>query len=574
MRNMDKTFSMALVPSTNFPGRINRWTGAMPRLVLAPALVLSLSALAGCNNSPSGSADHAALEASNKAARIVASAGAFRPQKNFPGQLSTPIKNQTQLQSYISAHVRGAGRHPASFLMPRSTSRDFRHAAALISAALASPDLHYQFKGLLEAQAGFIALGDAQRSLVKMERSVEQVRAAVDDVNTLALTIAGRNATMQALGTGADMVRQFRTALAAAQTARSAAQANLAAAQAKADKLTADITALQHQRSTLDARGTLLENQSRQTTGSGSLQSFQQAVGLLNKGAVIGEKLAILKGRLDFAQTDVQAATLRLHAATAKTQQLAAALSTAKVLDQKQASRLAAIKADITTLIAGKNAGLQTLNRRLAALQLHWKVMLSHGDAAVKSAQLAQRHLAAAASEQSKNRSEASQLQQAGMSAYNPLVEAKSNTIPECLLDINQGLAELYQAQAYALRLTAITSRLQAQTDAGKAYATINLTSPLPVINNATEAGLKTKATQALLQALSVLGQARSLYPSGTSPVKWLTPAVQTMVYLQLARLASDNAQRMQQLAKAAQAAADAHRHNPFLILPKIPSAQ
>ena len=574
MRIMDKDFNTASMPNTNLPDRINRWTGTMPRLVLAPAVVLSLAALAGCNNSPSGSADHAALEASNKAARIVASAGAFRPQKNFPGKLSTPMKSQAQLRSYISAHVRSARQHPAPFLMPRSKSRDLRHAATLISAALASPDLHYEFKGLLEAQAGFIALDDAQRSLVKMERSVQEVRSAVDDVNTLALTIAGRNATMQALGTGANMVRQFSTALATAQTARSAAQAELTDAQAKADKLTAEITTLQHQRSTLDGKGTLLENQSRQTTGAGSLQSFEQAVGLLNKGAAIGEKLAILKGQLDFAQADVQAATLRLHAATAKTQQLAESLSTAKVLAQKQAARLTDIKADITTLIAGKNAGLRTLQRRLAALIHHWKVMMAHGTAAVASAQLADQHLAAAAMEESKSRNEASQLQQAGMSAYNPLVEAKSNTTPECLLDIYQGLAKLYQAQVYALRLTSSASRLQAQTDANKAYATVELTSPLPAITNSAETGLKTKATQALMQALSVLGQARSLYPSGTSPVKWLTPAVQAMVYLQLAQIAPDDAQRMQQLAKAAQAAAEAHRHNPFLILPKIAAAQ
>ncbi len=574
MRSSDEVFNMASKPDTNIDDRTNRWTGTLPRLVLAPAMILSMAALAGCNNSPSGSADHTALQASNKAARIVASAGALRPQQNFPGKLSTPLKTQAALQSYISTHVQSAKQHPVLFLLPHSKSRDFRHAAALISAALASPDLHYEFKGLLEAQAGFIALSDAQRSLAKMDASMERLRSAVDGVNALALSIAGRNATMQALGTGADMVHQFSLALAKAQAARSTAQANLAAAQQKAAKLSADITSLQHQRSTLDENGTRLEDQSRQTTGAGSLKDFQQAVGLLNKGAAIGEKLARLQGRLDFAQADVQMATLREHAAEAKAKELAGALRTAKILAQKQAARLADIKADITTLIAGKNAGLLTLNRRIAALMRHWKVMMAHATAAVASTQLADQHLAAAAMEQSKSRNEASQLQQAGMNAYNPLVEAKSNTTPECMLDINQGLSQLYQAQVYVLRLTAIASRLQAQADADKAYATVGLTSPLPAINKAAEARLKAKATQALTQALHVLGQAQALYPSGTSPVKWLTPAVQTMVYLQLAQLESNNAQKMQQLTQAAKAAADAKRHNPFLILPKIASAQ
>lgn len=574
MRSSDEVFNMASKPVTNIDDHTSRWTRMLPRLVLTPAMVLSLTALAGCNNSPSGSADHAALQASNKAARIMASAGALRPQPNFPGQLSAPLKTQAALQSYISTHVQNARQHPVLFLIPRSKSRDFRHAAALISAALASPDLHYEFKGLLEAQAGFIALSDAQRSLVKLDASVEHLRSAVDGVNALALTIAGRNATMQALGTGADMVHQFSLALARAQAARSTAQASLAAAQQKATKLSADITSLQHQRSTLDESGTQLEDQSRQITGAGSLKDFQQAVGLLNKGAAIGEKLARLQGRLDFAQADVQMATLREHAAAEKTKELADALRTAKVLAQKQADRLADIKADITTLIAGKNAGLLTLNRRITSLMLHWKAMQAHATAAVRAAKLANQHLAAATMEQSKSRNEASQLQQAGMNAYNPLVEAKSNTTPECMLDINQGLAQLYQAQVYALQLAALASRLQAQADADKAYATVGLTSPLPAINKNAQARLRTKATQALTKSLSVLGQARSLYPSGTSPVKWLTPAVQTMVYLQLAQLAPDNAQKMQQLAKAAKAAADAKRHNPFLILPKIASAQ
>ncbi len=574
MRNIDEVFKIASSTSTNQQRSSLSWKESLPRLMLASAAALSLAGLAGCNNSPSGSADHAAIQASNKAARIVASAGGLRPQQNFPGQLSAPLKTKAELESYISAHVRGARQHPAPFLMPRSKSRDFRHAASLITAALTSPDLHYEFKGLLEAQAGFIALDDSQRSLTKLQNSVEHLRSAVDDVDALALTIAGRNAALQALGSGADMVQQFSTSLATAKAARSAAKARLAAAQSAAGQLTADITALQHQRSTLEEKGTRLENQSRQTTGAVSLKTFERAMGLLNKGAALSEKISKLQGRLDFAQADVQAATLSLHAAAAKVKELTAALSTAKDLAQKQAARLADIKAGITTLIAGKNPGLFTLNRRIASLVLHWKALEAHAAAAIAAAKLANQHLAAAAAEQSKNRSEASQLQQAGMSAYNPLVVAKSNSTPECMLDIYQGLAHLYQAQVYSLQLAAIASRLQAQGDAEKAYATIALTSPLPAINDAATANLKSKATQALTQALSVLGQARVLYPSGTSPVKWLTPAVQTMVYLQLSQLAPDNAQNMQQLTKAAQAAADAHRHNPFLILPKIAAAQ
>ncbi len=542
--------------------------GALQRLqraCLSLAITATLGGLAGCGYGSANKSDSQALKASNKASRLTASAGDFRPKASFPGMLSQPIMSHSALMSYVQQQKHQARHNPSAYLQPQSVERDLHTADQILREALQSPEMNYQYKELLLSQAGFVKLAESERALLNASAKVNNIRFQSDHVALESLKVAGYQAQMAPLQTAAQGGNAYASQLAAAQQAQSQAAATAQTAAAQVADLQAKITRRKADRISLISQGMALQDKSHVTTGEASLALFKQSVARFHTAAALSQQVEDLNLQLANAQADATMAASALAAAKRQVSDLTEADKAAKAYAAGMSEQAQALTARVQALINNPHSKVPTLQQQLVSLESLYHSADKQAAAAASAARSARHNLTLAANEQRMHYVEAQQLTAKGMSAFDPLVTVQEDKTAECLLDIYQAVADLRAGQADWLRVIAGTLAAQTASDAGKAYAVVSSTSPMTAPTSKQVEQYRTAATAALKQALSDLKQAAIAYPSGQSPVKWLTPALKSIVETTYAGVTSNTAQATALLSAASDDAKAAKQLNPFL---------
>ncbi|NNM86223.1 MAG: hypothetical protein HKL96_10770, partial [Phycisphaerales bacterium] len=341
----------------------------LQRLSLSLALTATLAGLAGCGDGSTNKANTQALKVSNKASRLTASAGDFRPKASFPGMLSQPIMSHSALMSYVKQQNSQARHNPSAYLQPQSVTRDLRTADQLLGEALQSPALSYQYKELLLSQAGFVKLAESERALLNASAKVNNIRVESDHVALQSLKVAGYQAQMAPLQTAAQGGNAYASQLADAQQAQSQAAATAQTAAAQVAALQAKITRRKANRITLISQGMALQDKSHVTIGEASLALFKQSVAKFHTAAGLSQQVEELDLQLANAQADASMAASALAAAKRQVSDLTEADKAAKAYAAGMNEQAQALTARVQALINNPHSKVPTLQQQLVSLE-------------------------------------------------------------------------------------------------------------------------------------------------------------------------------------------------------------
>ena len=230
------------------------------------ALIATVAGLAGCGNSSSGKADSAAAYASGNAAGLTVSAGDYRPATPFPVSLHGTLSS-----TVLESAIRQARQSPATYLSPRSTLRDLRHASALLNAAMADSGLRHNFKSVLEAQKGQVELLAAQHRINHLSEALVDMTSRFNIITQESALLNSDRLKISSLRTQYKVYAvMHKNALRAAVKAQKTAQSHLAGVHRGVARLKKLLGTNLVQRDTFSINGMNLVNVSQNSTGTTS----------------------------------------------------------------------------------------------------------------------------------------------------------------------------------------------------------------------------------------------------------------------------------------------------------------
>ncbi len=550
------------------PAAACRWQQRLLHTVACGAVGMSLT-MAGCSNSPTNAAAKSASSASTQAAHYLATAGDYRPSKNFPDHFNKPLT-----ASELRMREQSAMHNPSAFLARNgkgftSSKRDIRHAIALLTNALGNSATSWKYKRVLYAQRAMcedqLAGMRARQMQVDVASITRQLHAL--DYSTLHLTrYAKKISYLQAEHTA--YVRQYVSALRNARKELKQSRQAVLSLSTKLHHSEDVLKTLLAQRKAELIRGGKLEMQSTIQNGSQSLATLKSGTRALDAAAALSAPIArahVLIGHLRFVLS--MAENRVAHA-----QSQVAELSSQRTISQKIAGRaldqLKSLRVAVQTIIYGSGADRMDVNRSATLIKKCLVQINRDAGKATKLYQAAAQDLEMAINSQRTAYTLATKLMNQKMHRSDPLIQALENKTPEALLEILRASSTFAEARMLRTELMAKTLQRAAAELCQSTYGIIGKPSPITAPKAAYLAAMRKSVILKMDSATVSLRQAKMNMIGASSKIKWLQPAFLYAVNMGIVGTSTESAMIAKAKAIAFEAAKQADSINPELNLP------
>ncbi len=532
---------------------------AVPAIMhtLLAAAVASTFALAGCD-SASSAGGSAAAQASNKAARLSASAGEVRPKEEFATSLAG--KNEADIHQTGQAAATAITNDKLNekgvwknYLEQKSVATDLDDAANFLSDSLKDESLaNPALKSVVQSQLGATQLAEARLQLAQAEQKLLDLtgRAADFQIAASYANELGASAAIEdakAKGDAPADLTKYKTAADDRKAATDKAQE----AVAKVEKEIADKKAAAAKiYADTDAAFAQAEN----LKGTEAIDTAKKAAEARKEGDKLTEDAQNLQPQLDQANTDLMVAKIQQADADS---QLASATSAAEqsVTRQKNATDQAAVLHGQAKKLIDGDSGLAARFKEFTDLAAKLKGDVAKAeDYAAKSAKAYQDALASAG----KFSTRITDLQ---LDPADPLNKVAKDNQSKSLITLSQAAAKEEVARANLVAYTAANLTATAANAMAQAYKAAGT----PQDTGTAEADKDKAANQeaALREFEAAANTAKNVADSARdgTPEKWLG---YTLAAVALHGRYIINGQNQAEYQAAAQAA---QTQNPFLQL-------
>lgn len=541
------------------------------RIAAAGAVSLSLS-LSGCSNSPTNAAAQSAASASVESAHYLATAGDYRPAKNFPDHFTQPLTT-TELRM----REQSAMRNPSAYLARNgkdftSSRRDIRHAIALLTNALGNSALSWEYKRVLYAQRAMcedqlaaIRAGQMRAELSSITRELHALDYSTLHLTRYAKKISYLKAEEKAYST------QYVSAL---RSARKHLRQSLRVVNRLTGRLhhaEHSLRALLGRRKAELVRGGRLEMQSSIQSGPQSLATLEAGTRQLNAAAALSAPIA--NGRLAISQLGfaLRLAENRASQAKAQVTELSAQRTVSERIARRAADQLKLLHVAVRTIIYGAATDRMDVNRAASEMKTSLAELKKNAAKATALYASAARDFEMAVNSQRTAITVANQLINQKMRPSDPLVKAFQDRTPAALLEILQAGSTLADAQMLRTQLMAQTLQQAAAWLCKQTYGLIGKQSPIAAPPSGYLATLRKNVILKMDSATMAIRQAKNGLSEASSRVKWLQPAYLYAVNVGIAGTATESAMVAKAEAVANEAAKAANAINPSLNLPTLP---
>ena len=550
------------------PAAAGLWQQRLVHIVACGAVGMSLT-MAGCSNSPTNAAAQSASSASAKAAHYLATAGNYRPAKNFPDHFNKPLT-----ASELRMREQSAMHNPSAFLARNgkgftSSKRDIRHAIALLTNALGDSATSWQYKRVLYAQRAMcedqLAGMRARQMQVDVASMTRQLHAL--DYSTLHLTRYARKISyLQAEHTA--YVRQYVSALRNAKKVLRQSRQAVLSLSTKLHHSENVLKTLLEKRKAYLIRGGKLEMQSTIQNGSQSLATLKSGTRALDAAAALSLPIArahLLIGHLRFllSMAENRAAHAQAQVAELSSQRTISQKIAARALDQLKLLQVA-----VQTIIYGSGANRMDVNRSATLIKTCLAQINRDAGKAAKLYQAAAQDLEMAINSQRTAYTLATELINEKMHRSDPLIQALENKTPEALLEILRASSTLAEARMLRTELMAKTLQRAAAELCQSTYGIIGKPSPITAPKEAYLAAMRKSVILKMDSATVSLRQAKMNMIGASSKIKWLQPAFLYAVNMGIAGTSTESAMIAKAKTIASEAAKQADSINPELNLP------
>ncbi len=552
---------------------VRSWQQRLVHIAACGAVGMSLT-MAGCSNSPTNAAAKSASSASIRAAHYLATAGDYRPAKNFPDHFNKPLT-----ASELREREQSAMRNPSAFLARNgkgftSSKRDIRHAIALLTNALGNSATTWQYKRVLYAQRAMCEDQLAALRAAKMRADVAAMTRELHalDYSTLHLIhyakkISYLKAEQKAYGS------QYASEL---QAARHRMQ--------QRDRAVMHLSAeLHHSEDTLKnllrkrkaelIRGGRLEMESSTQTGQRSLATLEAGTRQLNAAARLAEPVARTRLKIDRLRFALNLAKIRAAHAKAQVAELSAQRVISKKIARRAGDQLKLLQAAVKTIIYGNSSNQIDVNHAASAIKKALAGLNKNAAKAMLTYKAAAQDFAMAINSQRTAYTLATQLIDQKMRQSNPLVEALQNKTPEALIEILKAASTLSYAQMLRMQLMAKTLQESAAELCQSTYGLVDKASPIKAPTAAYLSTLRKDVILKMDSATMSLRSAKMSMVNASSRIKWLQPAYLYAVNMGIAGTSTQTAMIAKAKAIAEEAAKEANSINPSLNLAVAPAA-
>ncbi len=544
------------------------WQQRLVHIAACGAVGMSLT-MAGCSNSPTNAAAQSASSASAKAAHYLATAGNYRPAKNFPDHFNKPLT-----ASELREREQSAMRNPSAFLARNgkgftSSKRDIRHAIALLTNALGNSATTWQYKRVLYAQRAMcedqLAGMKARQMQVDTASITRQLHAL--DYSTLHLTRYARKISyLKAEYTA--YVHQYVSALHNARKVLKQSRQAVLSLSAKLHHSENVLKTLLAKRKAYLIRGGKLEMQSTIQNGSQSLATLKSGTRALDAAAALSVPVArahLLIGHLRFL---LSMAENRAAHAQAQVEELSSQRTISQKIAARALDQLKLLQAAVQTIIYGSGASRMDVNRSATLIKKCLTHINRDAGKAKQLYQAAAQDFEMAINSQRTAYTLATKLMNEKMHRSDPLIQALENKTPEALLEILRASSTLAEARMLRTELMAKTLQRAAADLCQSTYGIIGKSSPITAPKAAHLAAMRKSVILKMDSATVSLRQAKMNMIGASSKIKWLQPAFLYAVNMGIAGTSTESAMIAKAKAIADEAAKQADSINPELNLP------
>ena len=563
----------SLEEQTIQPAAACRWQQRLLHIAACGAVGMSLT-MAGCSNSPTNAAAKSASSASTQAAHYLATAGDYRPAKNFPDHFNKPLT-----ASELRMREQSAMHNPSAFLARNgkgftSSKRDIRHAIALLTNALGNSATTWQYKRVLYAQRAICEDQLASIRAAKMRTDVAAMTRELHalDYSTLHLIhyakqISYLKAEQKAYGS------QYASELHAAR--HRMRQSDLAVTHLSAELHQAEDTlkTLLAKRKAELIRGGRLEMESSTQTGQRSLATLEAGTRQLNAAANLAEPVARTRLKIDRLRFALNLAQIRAAHAKAQVTELAAQRAISQKIARRAGDQLKLLQAAVRTIIYGNSTNQIDVNHSASAIKNALAGLNKDAAKAILTYKAAAQDFEMAINSQRTAYTLATQLIDQKVRQSNPLVEALQNKTPEALIEILKAASTLAYAQMLRMQLMAKTLQKSAADLCQSTYGLVDKESPIKAPTAAYLSTLRKNVILKMDAATMSLRSAKLNMVNASSRIKWLQPAYLYAVNMGIAGTSTQSAMIAKAKAIADESAKEANSINPSLNLTVTPAA-
>lgn len=522
--------------------------------------------LSGCGDSPSAEVNKTAVDKSDKASRLTASAGDVRPSQdlstrvdNLSGGAESRNEGVAQIEKDIKKLTGTDAKVYAPYIQQLSVTEDLKAANTLIQDALRNKSENSQINGLLQAQSAHLANQQAQIKLTNLEKQLRDFAQKAADIQSYCQRVT-------ALGQEAALIEARKNASPKdLATSLQNAQADAEKAKAAVTEKTQAVEAVKNEIDTKTAQARKIYDQANtdqqaadQAKGVESIDAFKKAMDLKGQADQISMEVAQLQPKLKEAQTDLALAKIQQSEADEAVKIITATKNTVENNAQTASQQAAALRQQVTMLIEDSKTGLRA---QVASFKTASKDIETDVADAIKNAEAASKGYGDAVASYKAYRSK-TMSPESGNPPTGPLAQAVSDVQAESLLTLFQATARYRVGQANMLSASAAGLQDVVSKSVSTAYTAAGSSSEaLPTTADAGKTA-KDNAQKAFQEVVTkAQGVVKTSSIKETSPVKWLGYTMEAVAHQGLYTLTNDNEEKK----AASKAADDAMSRNPAL---------
>lgn len=518
------------------------------RMALVASALAGLSLLAACGDSDTAKAGKSAVENSQNAARLQASAGDVRPADALVRQVNEiPIRDLSRFQNEV-ARLRNTANSESfkAYIQQRAAAEDLKQASELLTKALATGPAA-PLKAIIQAQQGNVANQQAQLHLGQLEETLRSLAVRAAEIQVLADRVVTSTSIAQvAEARGSDTPAEITNALEAANTALSRAQADFQQKQQAAKDLADQIASRRQQAQQQYERAMADQQAAEQASGQASIDAYRKAMDLKGQADQLMEDISNLTPKAQAAAEDARLADLNRQEAQATLDALTQTASAFTNRSQAATTEAKALRDAARKLIEEQKAGLAD---QLKAFSADWARISAEVEQVRKFANDAATNYASAAAGVPTDRE--------------PLADLDRQL--RALLQIAQGTAYYRIGQANLVQWAAADLLNRTTAVVSMAYKMANYADTPSDAGNALATARK-DALDAFAKADGIFENATKGSTPDTSAPKWLAFSLRASVNNALA-IVADPRDVPEKRKLAAESAQQALQRNPSLPL-------
>ncbi len=345
------------------------------RAILLCGAVMGAASLFGCDDSVTGQASKTAIVNGDQAARIAASAGDGRPKDALKSQAANPIDKASidAISATVSASITDMDKRVKAadaLITVKPVADDLKYAQLLLTTAKGATGLPDRSKALLETQAGYTDIQQAQLILSDMESNLEKMSQISTGLQASALEVADLAKSIEVRQTArAAGLDKINADLAAAQATLDAAQKDFGEKTQTAKSTSDDLDNLNKHASELNSKALADMQAATKMRGQESMDAYDAAAKVRGQADEILQTVAARQPELSAQQHDAALADVKVQEAQALVKTITATKDSATKFQGAIDKEIASINDQIKQLVNNPQDGLRVKYDAYAKLQ-------------------------------------------------------------------------------------------------------------------------------------------------------------------------------------------------------------